>query len=444
MSSAWSRAGCLAALVLSLAFVPTAGAATPRLDPGFGEGGVARVPFGHATEFLYFGLLRPVRQPDGKVLLAARIEEDGHGFPQVALARFTRTGQPDLTFGRGGRVRLRSGLNFYPLTVLAQPDASILLVGTVGGYASSYTRPTQLGIVRLLADGSRDRAFGTNGFVAWNPPWRTTNEWTTPGLALRQSDGRLLVAASVADPTLRGSPQSWQRVVLARFQPDGSLDPSFGQGGFAEQNWDDGYFRDWVRLADGRIASLVTRHEGPGEPTDETTAWWFHSFTTDGSAAGELRSAGSVRLGLDVFGELVDLLPARDGSLVVIGNDHLNSLALPIRRIRPDGQLDPSFGTACPRSVPRVSLGGGAAAISDGRVYVTATESDNGPRPPDSFFIRYDTRGCVSGRPLRVKALAVGPPLLQGRRTAIVGATYYKTRRDPEKARGLALIRIRR
>jgi hypothetical protein len=52
-----------------------------------------------------------------------------------------------------------------------------------------------------------------------------------------------------------------------------------------------------------------------------------------------------------------------------------------------------------------------------------------------SFVIRYGSDGCAAARPLRLRALYAGTPLLQGRRTALVGATYDH---------GLALIRIRR
>jgi hypothetical protein len=45
--------------------------------------------------------LRPVRQPDGKLVVVAPIDRD-HALPQTALARFTRTGRPDASFGRGG------------------------------------------------------------------------------------------------------------------------------------------------------------------------------------------------------------------------------------------------------------------------------------------------------------------------------------------------------
>jgi hypothetical protein len=90
------RAGCVSAVALSL-LAPTAVAA-PRLDDRFGDGGVARAPFrGQGQEL--FGTLRPARQADGKVLVAAQPDPDHGQTFKVMLARFTREGGLDRTFG---------------------------------------------------------------------------------------------------------------------------------------------------------------------------------------------------------------------------------------------------------------------------------------------------------------------------------------------------------
>jgi hypothetical protein len=60
---------------------------------------------------------------------------------------------------------------------------------------------------------------------------------------------------------------------------------------------------------------------------------------------------------------------------------------------------------------------------------------DTPPYRSDSFVFRNNPHGCLAGRPLRIKGVSAGPPRLEGRRTALIGATYKK---------GLALIRIRR
>jgi hypothetical protein len=138
------------------------------------------------------------------------------------------------------------------------------------------------------------------------------------------------------------------------------------------------------------------------QPTVQSTA-----FGTD----------GSVRLGSNDLDFAQALVPARDGGLVIVRAEGL-------RRILPTGQLDARFGTACSR--PLVARNVGAAASADGEVLTTTI---------DSLVVRYGTDGCAAPRPLRLRAVSAGSPLLRGPPTTIVGATYNN---------GLAVIRIRR
>ena len=254
--------------------------AAPRLDARFGDGGVARAPLTFPEYRELGGPLRPVRQADGKVLVAAQLsgEREAKG---VVLARFGRVGALDKTFGRRGRVRIAFPSQFRLLTVLAQRDGRIVLVGTVGGFAYFAYRPSQLGILRLLPDGSRDLSFGAKGFVVWNPPWRVADARMDvfPGVALPQPDRRLLVAATVEERALSPGPTLWERVVLVRGSP------------------------------------------------------------------AALRSTGSVRLGLNVLNGLTELVPTSDGALLMIGRvgvQHARGPAPAVRRILPDGSLDPT------------------------------------------------------------------------------------------------------
>jgi uncharacterized delta-60 repeat protein len=218
--------------------------------------------------------VRPVRQPDGKVLVPARVERwaGSYSFEQVALARFTRRGALDKTFGRRGRVLIgfhwgSSPVGFSPVTVSVQADGRILLAGSVSWLLSLHA---QLAIVRLLPDGSRDPAFGANGVVVWNPPWRadTLSMTTLPGVFVPQADGRVL-AAGVAEETRGASkgqpPQtSVRRIAFVRFHRDGSVDQSFGRDGVVEESEGPDYWWSWAVLPDGHVAALSSRNEGFG------------------------------------------------------------------------------------------------------------------------------------------------------------------------------------
>jgi uncharacterized delta-60 repeat protein len=432
--------------LLALARLAPPAFPAPRLDARFGDGGIARARFQTRQELLA-GPLRPFRQADGKVIVAAQADPDHGNTYELLLARFTRAGSPDRSFGHRGRVRLISSFpqQFQPLTVSADREGRIVLVGTVGGYIYFGAAPSQLGILRLLPDGSRDRSFGPGGMVVWSPPGRTAGEWTFPGSFVRLPGRRLLVGASVYDPRLRGSPTAPPpRAVLVRLQRNGSLDQSFGHGGVAEVDVEGGNLGQLARLADGRLASVVTRNEGRA-PTLETTAWWLNTFALDGSSPLPLHPTSSVPLGLDVLDGLYDLLPTRDGGLIMVGAvdvERPSGPDLALRRVRPGGSLDPSYGRGCSPPLRRLrgSFVRGAAPTSDGGVFITATKLliHARPRRIDGFVI-VDAVGCMSGTPLRLRSLTLGPPLLQGSRSGILGATFG----DIGGGQGLAVVKIR-
>ena len=439
MSAAWwARAGWLVTVALSLAAVPTADAATLRLDARFGDGGIAHVRFGSGQTGTDMSALRPVRQPDGKVLVAAAAHVE-HWNSQVLLARFTRSGRPDTTFGHGGREHFGFPWNFEPQAVHVQPDGRILVLGADGyGGHDLYPIRGQVGLARLLPDGSRDRSFGTNGFVAWNPPWgaSTDSMVARPGLFVPQADGRVLVAAVVEETRWLGERYTsnlggFRRVAFVRFNEDGSVDESFGRAGMREELENTPFFfYAWAALPDGDLVTLASR-AGP--------TWGLHRFKPDGTLDRGFGQDGSVPIPLnDPYG-VRELVPTRDGGLVLV-------LRTALRRIRPSGQLDPRFGTTCDRPTPLGAANVGTAATSDGGVLATATRVRTLPRPTRvyHFVFRYGSDGCVAGRPLRLKGVSAGPPLLQRRHTALVGATYNHAHAAAGLDDTLALIRIRR
>src|SRR6185436_3779190 len=75
----------------------------------------------------------------------------------------------------------------------------ILVLGADGYGPFMYPSPGQFALVRQLPEGSRDRTFGTNGFVRWYPPWHadTLSTYAVPGVFVPRRDGRVLAAGVV-------------------------------------------------------------------------------------------------------------------------------------------------------------------------------------------------------------------------------------------------------
>lgn len=136
-----------------------------------------------------------------------------------SLARLTPRGEADSSFGRNGAVRLPQGMTVT--SVLALKGGKILLT------AEDQHKPSRALVARLLADGRRDKTFRGRGIAT--VPCRPARACSAVK-ALRDRRGRILLAGFVS----RHAHPSWRRPELgiARLAADGSLDRSFGQGGW--------------------------------------------------------------------------------------------------------------------------------------------------------------------------------------------------------------------
>jgi uncharacterized delta-60 repeat protein len=178
-----------------------------KLDASFGAGGMvtttfATVDFGNAVDL----------QRDGKIVVAGRAF--GPVGDVFAVARYERDGTLDATFGAGGRVTTPFGPFSGASAIEIQPDRRIL----VAGHAFSIARSDfDFGLVRYRSDGSLDQTFGVGGKVETDVGF---NEGVN-GVALQR--GGEIVAG--------GTDGRSHDLVVARYDSNGSLDPTFGTGG---------------------------------------------------------------------------------------------------------------------------------------------------------------------------------------------------------------------
>ena len=206
----------------------------------------------------------------------------------------------DVTFGEAGLVEGVDGL------VLPQPD----------GKTSVIARDQ---LTRLSAEGNIELSVAV-------PAWRSD-----PTAAVLQPDGKILVAAAIdADGDVLFG--------LWRFNPDGTIDQSFGRNGFAPSP------RDIERLAlqpDGRI--LAGGHAvHPSRP-------FLLRYTPEGTLDANFAAAYDFDerefIGADAAGRIY-LVSFANGPCQVEENYH--DLECPrlmfIRRLGPDGSSSPSYG----------------------------------------------------------------------------------------------------
>ncbi len=181
------------------------------LDGTFGTGGKVTTDFNGGDDAAFAVVL----QPDGKIV-AAGVAKTSRS-QDFALARYNPNGSLDGTFGTGGKVTTDfAGDDDAAFAVALQPDGKIV---AAGGAKASY-RSQDFALARYNPNGGLDTTFGTGGKVTTDFAGDTDE---AHGVVV-QLDGKI-VAAGVAN-TSRA-----QDFALARYNPDGGLDTTFGTGG---------------------------------------------------------------------------------------------------------------------------------------------------------------------------------------------------------------------
>jgi uncharacterized delta-60 repeat protein len=179
-------------------------------EQAFGTNGRVTTDFSSAND----DAVGIVIQPDEKIVIAGTVQDEGGS--DFALARYNTNGTPDPSFGTNGLVRVDFGGLESASAMALQADGKIVVAGARRSNGNS-----DFLIARFLPNGAPDPGFGDSGkvvtdFGAWDIAW---------AVAI-QNDGKIVAVGS-----------SWganfQPVhgVLARYNPNGTLDQSFSGSG---------------------------------------------------------------------------------------------------------------------------------------------------------------------------------------------------------------------
>jgi uncharacterized delta-60 repeat protein len=362
---------CFATLVALAVSVRVAHATDGGLDPTFGTDGRVLTDFNNSQDFLY----RVAVQPDGKIVAIG--DSSGTSSPRFALARYNPDGSLDLTFGPGGKVTtvLASGRE-SATGLLLLPDGKILISGSIDQPSLS---DTSFALVRYNSDGSLDTTFGQGGLV-------TTNVGRDDDQASRialQADGKIVVAGRKGIQ-FYPTEQRKGNVALARYNPDGSLDPTFGNAGIVTTDFGQGLESYAVAVmiqSDGKIVIA-------GESSYEFMVARYDSSgvldTTFGNNGFTLTNFSS---NWDIPRSAV-LQP--DGKILVVGHAEMQSpyYTLALARYNSDGSPDQSFGD------------GGKALVGSGELSGVVLESDGkivalGSDGPYFLLLRFNQDGSL-------------------------------------------------
>ena len=294
--------------------------ANGTLDNAFGSGGKVVTDFDSTMD----RARAVVIQPDGKIIAAGY---SGVSMEQkFALVRYNSNGALDGSFGNNGRVTTS---NIGPgwggaAGVALQPDGKIVAVGHSGTLTNSY-----YAIARYNSDGSLDNSFSGDGKLNT----AVTNDLNNALDVVVQPDGRILVAG-------RSYSIDWD-FSMARYEPNGDLDSTFGTDGtltFSTAPGED-EAHAMVLQSDGKIV-LAGRAEGAAN-RDFAVA----RFNANGTIDNSFGSGGKVITPMgtgndDAYAVVVQ----PNGRIIVGGEARTVASDFGLVRYLPDGTPDPEFG----------------------------------------------------------------------------------------------------
>jgi uncharacterized delta-60 repeat protein len=353
---------------------PTCAAESPRagqIDTSFGTNGRARVRFGADDDGGFFGL-----DVVGDAIVAAGWGVGGLGGVRMRLARFTPPGQIDPSFGMNGSVTT----SFAPSTADAviavavghQRDGRIVAMGFRDTF---HSESANIALARYEANGGLGAGFGVGGKSLIDLGGR---EEITDGLVL-PDDSILVVGRRDED------------LLVARATPAGELDTSFAAplGYFAVHVGESVAASSVAVDANGRL--LVAGTADVGDEGDGVVV----RAKTDGSLDPSFGEGGKVVFGDPLADERVDsIAPSPDGGIVIAGESGpVGARQLFVRRFLADGSLDIRFGVG---GVAEPAVTGGDTLAEDmvvlpgGGILVAGHTGEGHP-----LLVRYTCTGAM-------------------------------------------------
>lgn len=277
----------------------------------------------------------------------------------------------DISFNATGKVTTDLGAGSdRALELLVQPDQKIVAVG----HSHSY-----FALTRYNPNGSLDTTFGDNGVVITN--FDPNGVAQGAFAAALQPDGKIIAGGFVAiiQPGLG-------YFAVARYNTDGSLDQTFGNGGKVGTSIVEHvhHIRGVALAPDGKIVVAGEFHS-PGSQTTQSLIVRFH---TNGSLDGSFGSGGKV---IDSRGfspgdsNIPWALAVQPDGKVVTGGSYSPSVSVTggdvtMVRYNVNGTYDTTFGSGGRLLIPSPTVSEVISAIAlqpDGRIVAAGESGQN-------------------------------------------------------------------
>lgn len=367
-------------LVVALATVAMLGITSPAsaspgdLDASFDGDGIVMTPIGTVDQAFAMAV-----DGDGRVVLA------GFAFTtptkkDFALARYNANGTLDTTFSADGRVMLNfgAGTDDEAFDVAIDSSGRIVVAGS-----STNGSQTDFAIARLLANGTPDPSFDTDGLVTTDFAGGAD---VANGVAITSGDG--VVAAGSAFTGVGSD------FALARYSSTGVLDPAFDADG-----------RVTTDFVGGDDVAAAIEVDAQGKYVVGGSA--YNGTNKDEFALARYDAAGALDPSFDADGRVVTTGNDMGRDLAIDGSDRIvlagsaftgTTLDFSIMRFNPDGSRDTTFGNRG-RVITPIGTGSDAAeAVEiDAQGTIVAAGSAKFGDDRDFALARYAPTGAPLG-----------------------------------------------
>jgi uncharacterized delta-60 repeat protein len=318
-------------------------AASGDLDESFGTQGRVVTRFFNNSQFGY-GDRAQARalaiQTDGKIIAAgyARVQDTSTGF---AVARYNPDGSLDSSFGVGGKITTRLSENDKAYAVALQPDGKIVVAGTAYIGPSPHSANYGFALVRYNPDGSLDSSFDGDGKLITD----FFDSLDEASGVLVQRDGKIVAAGFATNGPNNGTTYEF---AMVRYNPDGSLDPTFDGDGKV--------LTDFFGSGDRAYGALLQPDDrivlaGVCYSASSSADFALARYNPDGSLDSSFDGDGKVNTPfVSNYEEYAASLALTPDNRIVAGGWANNNSSFQggkpdfaVARYQPDGSLDNSF-----------------------------------------------------------------------------------------------------
>jgi serralysin len=290
-------------------------------------------------------------QDDGKILVAGftfygGIFETDYNY---SIVRLNADGTLDRSYGTDGRTVIEAEVSIdQGYTLAVQPDGKLLM-----SYISYNGSGFDFQVTRFTAQGVLDLSFNGTGTADITAGIEPSNTYMS-----LNADGTILLTGTAAD-----------HVVVAQLNSDGSLDSSFGNQGTAIISGLEISDAHATALPDGKLLMGGTVY------ADGSSQYALALFNADGSRDMQFGNAGQVVLG-DATGLYSDsaVTVQADGKILIAGSGFSD---FGLVRLNPDGSFDNTFsGDGQARiDVFGHDAAGSVTVLADGKILVGGESS---------------------------------------------------------------------